>query len=81
MPLDKAPGQLRLPVSGFTGRHDQRPPFNRLATRRTPPMRSVGAFEAQTHLAALLDAVAAGEQITITRHGRPVALRDDDGRP
>ncbi|MFN9618447.1 MAG: type II toxin-antitoxin system Phd/YefM family antitoxin [Synechococcaceae cyanobacterium] len=44
-------------------------------------MRSVGALEAQTHLAALLDAVAAGEQITITRHGRPVALRDDDGRP
>ena len=37
-------------------------------------MRSVGAFEAKTHLAALLDAVNAGEQITITRHGRPVAL-------
>jgi prevent-host-death family protein len=36
-------------------------------------MRSVGAFEAKTHLAALLDAVSAGEQITITRHGRPVA--------
>ena len=31
------------------------------------------AFEAKTHLAALLDAVSAGEQITITRHGRPVA--------
>jgi prevent-host-death family protein len=36
-------------------------------------VRSVGAFEAKTHLAALLDAVSAGEQITITRHGRPVA--------
>jgi len=36
-------------------------------------MRSVGAFEAKTHLAALLDAFNAGEQITITRHGRPVA--------
>ena len=36
-------------------------------------MRSVGAFEAKTHLAALLDAVSAGEQITMTRHGRPVA--------
>ena len=36
-------------------------------------MRSVDAFEAKTHLAALLDAVSAGEQITITRHGRPVA--------
>jgi len=36
-------------------------------------MRSVGAFEAKTHLAALLDAVSAGEQIMITRHGHPVA--------
>jgi prevent-host-death family protein len=36
-------------------------------------MRFVGAFEAKTHLAALLDAVSDGEQITITRHGRPVA--------
>lgn len=36
-------------------------------------MRTVDAFEAKTHLAALLDAVSAGEQITITRHGRPVA--------
>ena len=35
--------------------------------------RSVGAFEAKTHLAALLDAVSAGERITITRHGKPVA--------
>lgn len=29
-----------------------------------PVTRSVGAFEAKTHLAALLDAMAAGEQIT-----------------
>ena len=36
-------------------------------------MRTVGAFEAKTHLAALLDEVDAGGQITITRHGRPVA--------
>ena len=49
-----------------------------------PVTRSVGAFEAKTHLAALLDAVAAGEQITITRHGRPVARLvppDDQARP
>ena len=49
-----------------------------------PFTRSVGAFEAKTHLAALLDAVAAGEQITITRHGRPVARLippDDQARP
>lgn len=36
-------------------------------------MTSVGAFEAKTHLSALLDRVERGEQVTITRHGRPVA--------
>lgn len=34
---------------------------------------SVGAYEAKTHLAALLEKVEAGEEITITRHGTPVA--------
>jgi prevent-host-death family protein len=33
----------------------------------------VGAYEAKTHLAALLDRVERGERITITRHGRAVA--------
>jgi prevent-host-death family protein len=37
-------------------------------------MEIVGAFEAKTHLAALLDRVAKGEKITITRHGIPAAL-------
>ena len=37
-------------------------------------MQSIGAFEAKTHLAALLDRVAKGETITITRHGIPAAL-------
>ncbi len=36
-------------------------------------MPNVGAYEAKTHLAALLDRVERGERITITRHGRPVA--------
>jgi prevent-host-death family protein len=36
-------------------------------------MITVGAFEAKTHLSALLDKVAAGEDIVITRHGQPVA--------
>ena len=36
-------------------------------------MDAVGAFEAKTHLARLLDRVAQGESITITRHGTPVA--------
>lgn len=36
-------------------------------------MATVGSFEAKTHLAQLLDRVAGGEEITITRHGKPVA--------
>lgn len=36
-------------------------------------MREVGAFEAKTHLSELLAAVEAGETITITRRGKPVA--------
>jgi len=34
---------------------------------------TVGAFEAKTHLSELLARVEEGEQITITKHGRPVA--------
>jgi prevent-host-death family protein len=34
---------------------------------------SIGAFEAKTHLSALLERVERGESFTITRHGRPVA--------
>lgn len=46
-------------------------------------MASVGAFEAKTHFSALLERVAQGEEIVITRHGRPVArlvpaLQDDE---
>lgn len=36
-------------------------------------MITVGAFEAKTHLSSLLDRVAAGEEVVITKHGRPVA--------
>src|ERR1700719_445566 len=36
-------------------------------------MDTVGTFEAKTHLTRLLDRVASGEQITITRHGTPIA--------
>ena len=36
-------------------------------------MITVGAFEAKTHLSTLLDRVAAGEEIIITKHGKPVA--------
>lgn len=34
---------------------------------------TVGAFEAKTHLSALLDRVERGEEVTITRRGQPVA--------
>lgn len=37
-------------------------------------MVQVGAYQAKTHLAALLDRVENGEHITITRHGRAVAM-------
>jgi prevent-host-death family protein len=36
-------------------------------------MKTVGAFEAKTHLSSLLEEVAGGEEILITRHGRPLA--------
>ena len=36
-------------------------------------MREIGAFEAKNTLGALLDQVEQGEEIVITRHGRPVA--------
>ena len=35
---------------------------------------TVGAYEAKTHLSGLLEKVAQGERVTITKHGVPVAL-------
>jgi prevent-host-death family protein len=37
-------------------------------------MQTVGSYEAKTHLAELLDRVAGGESITITKRGVPVAM-------
>ena len=37
-------------------------------------MSTVGLFDAKTHLSALVDRVARGEEITITKHGVPVAV-------
>jgi prevent-host-death family protein len=36
-------------------------------------MGDIGAFEAKTHLSELLDRVEQGEELVITRRGRPVA--------
>jgi prevent-host-death family protein len=37
-------------------------------------MRSVGSYQAKTHLSQLLKRVAKGEKILITNRGQPVAL-------
>ena len=37
-------------------------------------MKSVGAYQAKTHLYELLDEVSRGASITITRKGAPVAM-------
>jgi prevent-host-death family protein len=37
-------------------------------------MKKVGAYEAKTHLPRLLEEVARGERITITKHGVPIAM-------
>ena len=37
-------------------------------------MADIGVYEAKTQLPRLLARVARGERITITRHGRPVAM-------
>ncbi|WP_420465936.1 type II toxin-antitoxin system Phd/YefM family antitoxin [Panacagrimonas sp.] len=41
----------------------------------------VGAYEAKTHLPRLLERVARGERITITKHGKPIAELIPAGRP
>ena len=35
-------------------------------------MRTTGVFEAKQHFSALIEAVAAGEEVRITRHGKEV---------
>ena len=37
-------------------------------------MKSVGSYEAKTHLPHLLSQVEKGETITITKHGKPIAV-------
>ena len=37
-------------------------------------MRTVGAYEAKTHLSQLLEEVTRGERVAITKNGTPVAL-------
>jgi antitoxin (DNA-binding transcriptional repressor) of toxin-antitoxin stability system len=46
-------------------------------------VKEVGVLEAKTRLSALIDEVGAGEDVVITRHGKPVAklVRPDTLRP
>jgi prevent-host-death family protein len=44
-------------------------------------MTTVGAFEAKNTLGSLLDRVEAGEEILITRHGKPAAILSAAPRP
>ena len=41
----------------------------------------IGAYEAKTRLSSLLERVERGEQITITKHGKPVAKLVPVARP
>ena len=43
-------------------------------------MNTISAFEAKTHMEKLLDRVANGEEIIITRHDKPVARIIPEGR-
>lgn len=43
-------------------------------------MREVGVLEAKTHLSSLLNEVEGGQEVLITRHGRPIA-RISPARP
>jgi prevent-host-death family protein len=42
-------------------------------------MKTVPSYEAKTHLPRLLQYVAKGEQVTITRHGVPIAILSPAG--
>lgn len=42
-------------------------------------IKTVGVYEAKTHLPQLLERVAKGERITITKHGVPVATLQPAG--
>jgi prevent-host-death family protein len=47
---------------------------NQTSLRKGLLMKSVGSYEAKTHLPHLLSQVEKGETITITKHGKPIAV-------
>ena len=44
-------------------------------------MITVGAFEAKTHLSSLLERVVDGDEVVITKHGKPIARLIAADRP
>jgi prevent-host-death family protein len=50
-------------------------------SRRPRSRAFVGAFQAKTHFSQLLERVAKGEEITITKHDHPVARLVPADRP
>lgn len=44
-------------------------------------MKTITAFEAKTRFGELLERVARGEEVVITRHDKPVARIIPEGRP
>lgn len=36
-------------------------------------MQTIGSYELKTHLSEVLDAVAHGQTVVVTRHGKPIA--------
>jgi prevent-host-death family protein len=48
--------------------------LNQFGSWKGEIMETIGAYEAKTHLPRLLERVARGERITITKHGVPIAV-------
>lgn len=42
---------------------------------------TIGVYDLKTHLSAVLEEVVAGRQVTITRHGHPIAQLSPAARP
>jgi len=71
--LPSLPHSANLPIRDVDFRLDQIDQ-NKYKVRGGGDMKSVGSYEAKTHLPRLLSQVEKGESITITKHGRPVAV-------
>lgn len=76
MPLSRTDGVLPVPAAAtaravaLVDRLVYLVGVNHLASEH---VRTVGAYDAKSRLSSLLDQVERGEEIVITRHGRPIA--------